>query len=171
MTNKDGLSRRDFLKRSAALGGALVWVAPVVQVVGMRPAFAAPVSPGEVCDVFYAVKIEEGGVCVDIWNQTDPNDNQCLDVDDTGVVPIPGGCAFVTATNLTDPKKWLITLDPACEFQIGATMLKSGGGQGGGDPKCTADGISYDDGPNIVTFDHSADQDISNAQLVFCKIV
>ncbi len=46
MTDKDGLSRRDFLKRSAALGGALVWVTPVVQVVGMRPAFAQAVSPG-----------------------------------------------------------------------------------------------------------------------------
>ena len=46
MTNKDGLSRRDFLKRGAALGGALVWVTPVVQVVGMRPAFAQTVSPG-----------------------------------------------------------------------------------------------------------------------------
>ncbi len=174
---QDGLSRRDFLKRSAALGGALVWVTPVVQAVGMRPAFAETVSPGGVCDVLYAVKIDPGEPgpthCVSIHNQTDPNTQQCLDVDGdgTGVKPIDGGCAFVTAVDMTDPKKWLITLDPQCEFEIGATMLKSGGGQGGGETKCTPEGISYDPGPNIVTFDHSDDQEISNVQLVFCKIV
>ena len=171
MTNKDGPARRDFLKRSAALGGALVWVTPVVQVVGMRPAFAQTVSPGGVCDVFYAVKIDpdEPGPthCVSIHMQTNPNTQQCLDVDATGVVPIDGGCAFVTAVDMTDPKKWLITLDPQCEFQIGAAMLKSGSE----DDFCVSDGIGYDSGPNIVTFNHSDSQDISNVQLVFCKVV
>ena len=171
MTNKDGLSRRDFLKRSAALGGALVWVTPVVQVVGMRPAFAQAVSPGRVCDVFYAIKIDPAEItpfnCVSIHTQVNPNDKQCLDVDETGVVPIDGGCAFVTAVDMTDPKKWLITLDPQCEFQIGAAMLKSGSQ----DDFCVSDGIDYAQGPNIVTFDHSDSQDISNVQLVFCKVV
>ena len=60
MTNKDGLSRRDFLKRGAALGGALVWVTPVVQVVGMRPAFAQTVSPGGATLVLEDVRLPSG---------------------------------------------------------------------------------------------------------------
>ena len=41
-----GITRRQALKRGAILGGALAWATPVVQVVGMRPAFAQTVSPG-----------------------------------------------------------------------------------------------------------------------------
>jgi hypothetical protein len=46
-----GLSRRDMLRRSAIVGGALLWAAPVVQSVGMRAAGAQPAptygpSPG-----------------------------------------------------------------------------------------------------------------------------
>ncbi len=40
-----GISRRDLLKRSAALGGAVVWVTPLVQMVGMGRAFAQTASP------------------------------------------------------------------------------------------------------------------------------
>ncbi len=40
------ISRRDLLKRGAFVGGAVLWVAPVVQVVGMGKAFARDVSPG-----------------------------------------------------------------------------------------------------------------------------
>lgn len=40
-----GITRRQALKRGAILGGGLVWAAPVVQVVGMRPALAGTVSP------------------------------------------------------------------------------------------------------------------------------
>jgi hypothetical protein len=39
-----GTSRRDFLRRSAIVGGTLVWTAPVVQTLA-RPAFAAHTSP------------------------------------------------------------------------------------------------------------------------------
>ena len=45
-----GISRRDLLKRGAALGGAVVWMTPLVQTVGMGPAFAETVSPGIVED-------------------------------------------------------------------------------------------------------------------------
>jgi hypothetical protein len=40
----EGLTRRETLKRGLKLG-AVLWVTPVVQVVGMRPAFAQTVSP------------------------------------------------------------------------------------------------------------------------------
>ena len=51
-----GISRRDLLTRGAALGGvaalggAVVWVTPLVQMVGMGRAFAQTVSPGIVGD-------------------------------------------------------------------------------------------------------------------------
>lgn len=44
-----GVSRRDLLKRGAALGGAIVWMTPVVQTVGMSPALAQTVSEGNCC--------------------------------------------------------------------------------------------------------------------------
>jgi hypothetical protein len=40
-----GISRRDLLKRGAALGGAVIWVSPVVQTLGMGRAFAQTPSP------------------------------------------------------------------------------------------------------------------------------
>jgi len=44
-TTPEGLSRRDLLRRGAALGGALAWATPVVQVIGMSPALATGTSP------------------------------------------------------------------------------------------------------------------------------
>ncbi len=161
MTNKDGLSRRDFLKRSAALGGALVWVAPVVQVVGMRPAFAQTVSPVGVCDDFFAVKIEEDGDCEDISDQIDPSGNQCLDVDAMGPAPQDGGCAFVTAVDVSNPMEFIITLAPGCEFQLGQAELKSG-------PGCVPSGV-FDSTDNTVTFTHDP-MAISHVEFVFCKL-
>ena len=40
-----GITRRDLLKKGAALGGAVVWVTPIVQSVGMGRAFASTPSP------------------------------------------------------------------------------------------------------------------------------
>ena len=169
MTNKDGLSRRDFLKRSAALGGALVWVTPVVQAVGMRPAFAQTVSPGGgVCDVFYAVKINPDDLpgpkhCISIHEQTDTGPaGHCLNVTEGGVAPIDGGCDFVTAVDVSNPKEFIITLAPGCEFQIGQAQLKSG-------PPCFASGL-LDETDNTITFTHDA-MDISHVEFVFCKVV
>ena len=162
MTNKDGLSRRDLLKRGAALGGALVWVTPIVQVVGMRPAFAQTVSPGGVCDVFYAVKIGQGGGCEDISGQIGPpGGGHCLDVNAMGVSPIFGGCDFVTATDVRNSMEWIITLAPGCDFQIGQAELKTG------TAGCV---VSGDPVNNTITFRHDP-QDISNVQFVFCKVV
>jgi hypothetical protein len=35
-----GITRREALRRGALLGGALVWTTPIVQAIGIRPAFA-----------------------------------------------------------------------------------------------------------------------------------
>ena len=40
-----GISRRDLLMKGAILGGAVVWVTPIVQSVGMGRAFAQTTSP------------------------------------------------------------------------------------------------------------------------------
>ena len=40
-----GITRRQALRKGALLGGALAWATPVVQLVGMRPAFAQVPSP------------------------------------------------------------------------------------------------------------------------------
>ena len=159
--NKDGLSRRDFLKRSAALGGTLVWVAPVVQVVGMRPAFAQSVSPA--CTDFFAIKFEQGGLCENIWNQTTTNTGKCLDVSDMGVNPIEGAmaCSLVSLNEVSDTE-WIVTLAPDCQFLVGQTGFKLGEAFGG----CQDAGM-FDATNNTVTFE--AGSGISHVELVFCK--
>ncbi len=158
--NKDGLSRRDFLKRGAALGGALVWVAPVVQVVGMRPAFAQSVSPA--CTDSFAIKFEEGGLCENIWNQTTTNTGKCLDVSDMGVNPIEGAmaCSLVSLNEVSDTE-WIVTLAPGCDFLVSAIEFKLGQPFGGCQP-----GGEWD-GANTVTFDSGSG--ISHVELVFGK--
>jgi len=164
--NKDGLSRRDFLKRSAALGGALVWVTPVVQAVGMRPAFAQTVSPPEngngVCDNFFAVKFEQGGLCENIWNQTTTNTGKCLDVSDMGVSPISGdmACSLVSLNEVSDTE-WIVTLAPDCDFLVAQIGFKLGEAFGG----CQDGGTLT--GNNTITFE--AGSGISHVELVFCK--
>ena len=41
-----GITRRQALKKGAIFGGALAWATPVVQVIGMKPAFAQVASEG-----------------------------------------------------------------------------------------------------------------------------
>lgn len=43
--SNQGITRRDLLRRGAALGGAVVWTTPVVQTLGMGRAFAQSASP------------------------------------------------------------------------------------------------------------------------------
>jgi hypothetical protein len=46
---KQGLTRREVLKKGAMLGGTVLWVVPVVQAVGMSPAMAQVPSEGTCC--------------------------------------------------------------------------------------------------------------------------
>ena len=47
-TSVEDISRRDLLRKGALLGGSVLWVAPVVQTIGIGQAFTqtALVSPG-----------------------------------------------------------------------------------------------------------------------------
>ena len=44
-SESQGVTRRDLLRRGAVLGGAVVWMTPVVQTIGMSRAFAQTASP------------------------------------------------------------------------------------------------------------------------------
>ena len=95
-----GITRRQALKRGALLGGALAWATPVVQVIGMRPAFAQTVSPA--CQV--EVGLSGGGQtvacltfeqsvcdCIALCGADDVCVALCL-VGQTPISVVPGPC-------------------------------------------------------------------------------
>lgn len=182
------VSRRDFLKRGALLGGALVWATPVVQVVGMNPALAQVPSPA--CNVWYAVKIERGngtcepgftlipaspstsnvGCCQDITGSANPP-GQCLNADDAppaGETLTSGGCTHIQWVEIPDEgdsdATWLVKLDDDCQFvpDSGRCTLKVGDAQGG----CISDACTYDHESRTLTF--TAESDISHVEFAFC---
>ena len=62
MESEVGLSRREMLRRSAIVGGALVWSVPVIQSIGMKAAAAqvAGPSPGQ-CAACYCFTLNKKG--------------------------------------------------------------------------------------------------------------
>ncbi len=95
------ISRREALKRGAVFGGALVWATPVIQTVGMTPAFAQNTSPVDECEdfVFWRAKAnwdeDEGAF---IW-EPDPGvgANDCDPCDDADGVD---GSSFLDVENV-----------------------------------------------------------------------
>ena len=107
-----GISRRDLLRRGAALGGAVVWMTPVVQTLGMGRAFAQTASPppgggqaisyvgvNVVCSTeSYFVKWEDGGGWEEVLvlHHSVPTRTVCLGVNglDKGfnITPISDSC-------------------------------------------------------------------------------
>ncbi len=65
-----GMSRRDLLRRSAIVGGALLWAAPTIQTVGMKAAAAYGPSPGE-CSACYCYTPDGSGNIVKNYGQPD----------------------------------------------------------------------------------------------------
>ncbi len=57
-----GITRRDLLKKGAVLGGAVVWVTPIVQSVGMGRAFAQTTSPCTPPISYIAMNVTCGGI-------------------------------------------------------------------------------------------------------------
>lgn len=175
------VSRRDFLKRGALLGGALVWTTPVVQAVGMTPALAQVASPA--CNVWYAVKIQRVGTttdweCVDISDQDEPSGNQCLDVDDVGFPVNAGGCGrivsvIVAAEGATD-KRWMVRLDQDCQFVEGSGRCEVKTGQDcfdtiqPGQPGAGGDVCEWDFETRTITFHSPNGSDISHVEFAFC---
>ena len=114
-----GITRRDLLKRGAALGGAVVWATPVVQTLGMGRAFAQTASPCSPAISFIAMCVTCNGEQFVIkweapgsWDTPDPVckvDENCPDADpalgsDLGFsVTLNGGdgCASVSFDSAT----------------------------------------------------------------------
>lgn len=167
MQEQPGISRREALKRGAALGGSLIWAVPTIQAIGMSPAFAQEASPR--CEVYYAAKIEvddEVVVCTDIFNQS-AGPGKCLDV--TGIASgggfavSSGGCSKITATSTNDGEDWTVTLGEGCQLWDAAVGIKSGGG-----PTCVGSPLwEYNHSTRTITFRKPA-QDISHVEFIFC---
>lgn len=166
------VSRRDFLKRGAALGGAVVWATPMVQMVGMRPALAQVASPA--CLVWYAVKIDptENPTpphCVDIHDQESPNlRGQCLDVDEIGTPTSPqeGGCNHIVSSTTPSDGPWTVTLDSGCQFVAASDrcFVKSGAQAG----FCIEGQCSWDFETRTLTFPQPTANSISHIEFAFC---
>ena len=78
----EGITRRDALKRGAALAGAIAWATPVVQLVGIRPAMAHSPSP-EFCHVHLTPTIclefdQEVCACIDACEGDENCELNCL---------------------------------------------------------------------------------------------
>ena len=175
---RSGVTRREAIKKGAIVGGTVMWVAPLVQTVGMSPASAEGVSPppGEcVCTGTESFDVQAtlaGLINANVGPiQNFPEENDCLanlsvtatgtvnafltaDVDCVGGTTTGGTCsAFVELTNLdTD----LRALNAALDVQLDASLVRAeatctcGGG-------CTARScITQVDGQAIVTIGGTA---------------
>ena len=76
--SESGLTRRELLKRGAALGGAVVWATPIVQAVGMQSALAQVPSPA--CDSRVCANVLVNDVVVGSWfcEPTTAEDGACF---------------------------------------------------------------------------------------------
>ena len=181
MAELTGVSRRDFLKRGAVLGGAIAWATPLVQTIGMRSALAQTASPA--CNVWYAAKIERVGdtavgVCIDIYDQTNPQGKgECLDTDSLGPTIEAGACDHLQGWSLAPQgagnKSWTVTLDDQCLFVDGSGRCKV---KSGGDcfetvesgPNAGKDVCQWDLDTRTLTFLSPDGQDVSHVEFAFC---
>lgn len=117
-----GLTRRELLKRGAALGGALAWATPAVQLVGMQRAMAAHVS--EVC---FCVKNDPPGSTTFIT--LTGSSGECLDpAEESCTDPVPSLDGEFTVTNNNDGT---YTIKYPINCSIAAVSIKCGGGAPG----------------------------------------
>ncbi|HEX6331138.1 MAG TPA: hypothetical protein VF129_07605 [Actinomycetota bacterium] len=148
---RDGITRRQALKRMAA-AGAVAWAAPAVQTMNMRRAWAQNESPQLIC---YRIKIETGGKC-----ETGFGARDCLDPTSPDVLETEGGCDFfVTVTK--DPALpdciWSVTVADTC--RIDRATAKTG-------PDCHEFEGS---GTNTITINTcNVQQAISHVELMIC---
>lgn len=146
-SQQQGISRRDLLKRGAALGGAVVWATPVVQTLGMGRAYAQSASPPDISYIalvlrcgtgnpLWFVKWEEGGSSG--WD-TDPGAMQecstALDV--TGAVPTDGGSLGLDMEDAGDGCYNLVLVDGS-PCNGGVLIVQAGVVKGG--QECSLEG-------------------------------
>jgi hypothetical protein len=118
------ISRRDALKRGAAIGAGVLWATPAVQVVSMARSAAAAASPVPPKAECYAVAISDRGRCYDIWDQegrdSNPDSHKCLTPSAHYDVQ-RGGCYKIKHIKVPDGDHhddhkggWYITLCDGC---------------------------------------------------------
>jgi hypothetical protein len=167
------LDRREFLKRGA-IGGALVWATPVIQLVGMRPALAQVASPA--CNVWYAVKIDvETGVlqCTSIHDQGAGDEGfgtgKCLDVE--GLLGVggaeDGGCSHINGTNITtlEEHRWVVQFPSDCQFVHDSGYCSTKTGSGCLEGTCTWDPETW---TLTFTVNPVPGNGISHIEFAFC---
>lgn len=179
---QSGLTRREILKRGAALGGALAWGTPLVQVIGMSPAMAQTTSPGD-CPNLYCLKAEVRngtlGPFGDLGGGQGKGKGNCLKKDEDCNPNVPQSILDALDASVTgDPENgFTITLPPGCtlaEFAGGSedsflgdisAAAKCGrkGGRDAPEP-CFAPAVSG----NQLTFTCGNETSVSHIELIIC---
>lgn len=104
----EGLSRRELLGRGVKLGGAVLWMTPVVQTFGMGRAFAA--EPSSKC-VVYCVKyeVDEGR-----WVGLGKGNGNCFSCPPDAVNGLPANFATGAKISRGDGGTLTVELPPSC---------------------------------------------------------
>jgi hypothetical protein len=103
----EGLSRRELLGKGVKLGGAVLWMTPVVQTFGMGRAFAA--EPSGKC-IVYCVKYE---VDEAKWVSLGRGRGNCLTCPEDAVNGLPANIGAATVTGSSETS-FTVTLPPGC---------------------------------------------------------
>jgi hypothetical protein len=124
-----GLSRRQILKRGAAVGGALVWTVPAVQSLA-GPAFAQTLSPGgNGCPpgtTLFGLKVNPDGSCEDPGSGDNPAPGQDS-CNFPGYGSADNGCQHVVSSSLSaDGKCLTVKFDAQCVISTATVKVKSG---------------------------------------------
>ena len=179
------LTRRDLLKKGAVLGGALVWAAPVVQIIGMRPAMAQRTSPS--CPNLYCLKAEVFGGSLGSFGPLGGGQGEgkgnCLKEDEDCDPNVPSSIL----NWLNDPAH--VSGDPESGFEVelppGCTLAERTGGsedsflglfsaaakcgkKGQTGESCFAPTIVKNNGTTTLTFTCGNDTEISHIELIIC---
>ncbi len=107
-----GITRRDLLKKGAVLGGAVVWVTPIVQSVGMGRAFAQTTSPCTPPISYIAMNVTCNGNAYFIKWEADLGEFGLFDPDPSSV---PGCDGIVTPAGAKidgDDLGFSVSVDP-----------------------------------------------------------
>jgi hypothetical protein len=158
-----GLSRRDVIRRSAIIGGSLVWATPAIQSL-TTPAFAG--TPGEAgCpDTHTFVRLKFSNEDGSIEVSADSLGNSC-DWPDYESAPLGHVSHIVSAVLSADEQCLAITFDEDCDAKLATVLVKSGSKEG-----FCVENPSTDVSGNTLTVCLSGQQISYVAILVCCAI-